>query len=38
MDDQTFFNIEDIADDKGNAAGTRVILKMHYRDLTEAVT
>jgi len=38
IDAQTFFNIEDITDDKGNAAGTRVILKMHYRDLTETVT
>ena len=37
MDVQTFFNMEDITDDEGNAAGTRVILKMHYRDLTEAI-
>jgi len=34
---QTSFNIEDITDDKGNAAGTRVILKMHCRDLTETI-
>src|SRR5437773_9293785 len=37
IDEQTFFNIEDITDDKGNVAGTKVILKMHYRDLTEAI-
>jgi len=37
IDEQTFFDIEDITDDKGNAAGTRVILKMHYRDLEETV-
>jgi tetratricopeptide (TPR) repeat protein len=37
IDEQTFFNIEDITDDKGNAAGTRVILKMHYRDMTETI-
>ncbi len=36
MDVQTFFNIEDITDGEGNATGTRVILKMHYKDLTEA--
>ena len=32
-----FFNIEDITDDEGNAAGTRVILKMNYKDITEVV-
>jgi len=37
MKAQTFFNIEDITDEKGTAAGTRVILKMNYRDLTEAI-
>ena len=36
MDVQTFFNIEDITDDEGNAAGTRVILKIHYKDLMES--
>lgn len=36
MDEQTFFNIEDITDDEGNVAGTRVILKMHYKDMIEA--
>jgi LytS/YehU family sensor histidine kinase len=30
------FIIEDIIDDKGEEAGTRVILKMHYKDLKEA--
>lgn len=35
MDEQTSFNFEDITDDEGNAAGTRVILKIHYRDLME---
>lgn len=35
MDEQTCFNFEDITDDEGNAAGTRVILKIHYRDLME---
>jgi tetratricopeptide (TPR) repeat protein len=37
MKAQTFFNIEDITDEKGTAAGTRVILKMNYRDLAEAI-
>ena len=36
MDEQTFFNIEDITDDEGNVAGTRVILKMQYKDVIEA--
>jgi tetratricopeptide (TPR) repeat protein len=36
MNEQTFFNFEDIKDDEGNSAGTRVILKMHYRNLMEA--
>jgi LytS/YehU family sensor histidine kinase len=35
---QTSFNIEDITDNEGSAAGTRVILKMHYKDLTETVS
>lgn len=35
MDEQTSFNFEDITNDKGNAEGTRVILKIHYRDLME---
>ena len=30
------FIIEDIIDDKGEEAGTKVILKMHYKDLKEA--
>ncbi len=37
-DVQTFFNIEDITDGEGNAAGTRVILKIHYKDMVEAFT
>jgi LytS/YehU family sensor histidine kinase len=36
FDEQTCFNFEDITDDEGNSAGTRVILKMHYRDLMDA--
>ncbi len=35
ISEQTIFDIEDIADGEGNAAGTRVILRMHYRDLEE---
>jgi len=34
-DAQSFFNIDDITDDKGNVEGTRVILKMNYRNLEE---
>ena len=34
-DEKTFFNVEDINDDEGNVAGTRVILKMNYKDLIE---
>jgi tetratricopeptide (TPR) repeat protein len=34
-DEQTFFDIEDITDNGGKSAGTRVILKMNYKDLTE---
>jgi len=36
-DSQTSFDIEDIVDDKGHAAGTKVTLKMHYSDLTEII-
>lgn len=36
MDEETYFNFEDITDDDGNSAGTRVILKMQYRDFMEA--
>ena len=35
MNEQTSFNFEDIIDDEGNDAGTRVILKIRYRDLME---
>jgi hypothetical protein len=34
-DEKTFFNVEDVNDDEGNVAGTRVILKMNYKDLIE---
>ena len=34
---KTFFNIEDVTDEEGKPAGTKVILKMNYRDLTEIV-
>ena len=37
-DEQTFINVEDILDDEGNEAGTRVILKINYKGLTEVVT
>ena len=36
LNEQAFFNIEDITNEEGNAAGTRVILKMHYRNLVDA--
>jgi tetratricopeptide (TPR) repeat protein len=35
MGEQTYFNIEDITDDDGKVAGTKVILKMHYKNLME---
>src|SRR5579871_906684 len=35
---QTFFNIEDIFDGNGQPAGTRVILKINYKDLSEINT
>jgi len=38
QDKKTFFNIEDVTDKEGNAAGTRVILKMNYRNLTEVTS
>ena len=34
-DEKAFFNVEDINDEEGNIAGTRVILKMNYKDLME---
>ena len=36
-DEETFFKIEDVTDADGKPAGTKVILKMNYRDLTEIV-
>jgi tetratricopeptide (TPR) repeat protein len=38
QDKKTFFNIEDIIDMEGKPAGTRVVLKMNYRDLTEVTS
>jgi len=34
----TSFNVEDIIDNEGKPAGTRVILKMNYKNLTEVTT
>jgi hypothetical protein len=31
------FNIEDLYDEEGISCGTKVVLKMPYRDLTEVV-
>ena len=33
--EQTIFDVEDLIDDKGQAAGTRVTLKIRYKDLVE---
>jgi LytS/YehU family sensor histidine kinase len=33
-----FLNFEDIKDDEGNEAGTRVILRLRYKNMTEAST
>jgi len=33
--EQTFFTIEDLVDENGNAMGTRVHLKIFYKELTE---
>jgi tetratricopeptide (TPR) repeat protein len=38
MDQPTSFYFEDITDEEGNGAGTRVILKIHYLNLTEIST
>ena len=35
LNEQTYFDFEDITDIEGNAAGTRVILKMQYKNLIE---
>ena len=35
-DERAVFNIEDLTDKEGNAAGTKVILKMKYRKLADA--
>jgi tetratricopeptide (TPR) repeat protein len=34
--EDTFLNVEDILDREGNVSGTRVILKMNYKNLMEA--
>ena len=34
-ENKTHFTLEDIVDEKGNAAGTRVTLKLHYKNLAE---
>jgi len=36
--EQMFLHIEDITGDDGNDAGTRVILRMHYKNLIETCT
>src|SRR6185312_980030 len=36
-DEEAFFKIEDVTDADGKLAGTKVILKMKYKDLTEIV-
>ena len=33
---QTVFTIEDIIDENGNALGTRVLLKIFYKEMMEA--
>ena len=35
MDDKASFNFEDVIDDTGNVAGTRVILKIYCPDIIE---
>ena len=35
MDGQNSFDVEDVSDGAGQSAGTRVILKMHYRNPIE---
>ena len=37
IDKNSFFNFEDITDNNGNPSGTRVILKMHYKNFVEAI-
>jgi hypothetical protein len=34
-DQQTFFDIQDTVDDKGQTSGTKVVLKIKYSSLTE---
>ncbi len=36
--ENTFFDIEDMQDERGSASGTKVVLKIQYRSLTEAHT
>ena len=35
INEPTYFDLEDLTDDEGNPAGTKVILKMQYKNLTE---
>ena len=34
INEPTYFDLEDLTDDEGNPAGTKVILKMQYKNLT----
>ena len=36
-DEAAVFNIEDLIDEEGNGCGTKVVLTMPYKDLTEVV-
>jgi len=36
-EEDAVFNIEDLFDEEGNGCGTKVILTMPYKDLTEVV-
>jgi hypothetical protein len=38
QDEKTFFTVEDIADDEGKAAGTRIVLKINYKGLAEVMS
>ncbi|MEO7046770.1 MAG: histidine kinase, partial [Ferruginibacter sp.] len=37
IDQKTFFDIGDIVDEEGNTSGTKVELKIHYKDLIETL-
>ncbi len=36
IDQKSFFDIEDIMDKEGNTSGTKVELKIQYKDMIEA--